>query len=80
MKTPGAIIWPEPNKQQFNVRTTDPFFTVNVAMITPTVVDENRQFPSFTLTAVGAILLGPNSLKATDGDIVIGSVLAAMSP
>ena len=74
---PGQIIWLEPNSQQFNIGATDLFFEVNVTKITPTVVDENSKSLSFTLTALGAIPVGPNSLKAEDGDVVIG---AAMSP
>ena len=54
---------------------TDPFFAANVTRITPTVVDENSKSPSFTLNALGVILVGPNSLKATDGDIVFRYVL-----
>ena len=76
VRTPWTIIWPEPNGQQFNAQETDPYLDGNnVTRITPALVDENNQCPSFTLTALGVIPVGPNSLEATDGDIVVRFVL-----
>ena len=69
MKINEKIIWPEPNGQQICS------LMATVSRITPAAIDGNSKSPSFTLTALDAIRVCPNSLKATDGDVVIGSVL-----
>ena len=38
-------------------------------------VDENSESPSFMLTTLGVILVTLNSMKATDGDVVVRYVL-----